>query len=194
MLREVESQPRDRIIDTALRLFYEQGYLATGINQIIAESQVAKATFYSHFSSKENLCLAYLQARHVVWMKWLEDSVERHTSIEDRILGVFGFLKEWMVKCNFRGCAFLNIASEIPSLNSKIRAEVVKHKNELKLYLKQMISQLKDSDKRYKNIDSNKDADMVYVLVEGAIVASQNYGQVWPIQAAEDAVRKLLNI
>src|SRR3990170_8711751 len=55
MLREVESQPRDRIIDTALRLFYEQGYLATGINQIIAESQVAKATFYSHFSSKENL-------------------------------------------------------------------------------------------------------------------------------------------
>ena len=194
MLREVESQPRDRIIDTALRLFYEQGYLATGINQIIAESQVAKATFYSHFSSKENLCLAYLQARHVAWMKWLEDSVERHTSIEDRIIGVFGFLKEWMVKCNFRGCAFLNIASEIPSLNSKIRAEVVKHKDDLKLYLKQMISQLKDSDKRYKNIDINKDVDMVYVLVEGAIVASQNYGQVWPIQAAEDVVRKLLNI
>ena len=74
---------------------------------------------------------------------------------------------------------FLNIASEIPSLNSKIRAEVVKHKDDLKLYLKQMISQLKDSDKRYKNIDINKDVDMVYVLVEGAIVASQNYGQVW---------------
>ena len=194
MLREIESPPRDRIIDTALRLFYEQGYLATGINQIIAESQVAKATFYSHFSSKENLCLAYLQARHVIWMKWLEDSVERHKSIEDHIIGVFGFLKEWMVKCNFRGCAFLNIASEIPSLDSKIRAEVVKHKDDLKLYLKQMISQLKDSDKRYKNIDINKDADMVYVLVEGAIVASQNYGQVWPIQAAEDVVRKLLNI
>jgi len=194
MLREIESPPRDRIIDTALRLFYEQGYLATGINQIIAESQVAKATFYSHFSSKENLCLAYLQARHVIWMKWLEDSVERHKSIEDHIIGVFGFLKEWMVKCNFRGCAFLNIASEIPSLNSKIRAEVVKHKDDLKLYLKQMISQLKDSDKRYKNIDINKDVDMVYVLVEGAIVASQNYGQVWPIQAAEGVVRKLLNI
>ena len=194
MLREIESPPRDRIIDTALRLFYEQGYLATGINQIIAESQVAKATFYSHFSSKENLCLAYLQARHVIWMKWLEDSVERHKSIEDHIIGVFGFLKEWMVKCNFRGCAFLNIASEIPSLNSKIRAEVVKHKDDLKLYLKQMISQLKDSDKRYKNIDINKDVDMVYVLVEGAIVASQNYGHVWPIQAAEDVVRKLLNI
>lgn len=194
MLREVESQPRDRIIDTALRLFYEQGYLATGINQIIAESQVAKATFYSHFSSKENLCLAYLQARHVIWMKWLEDSVDRHKSIEDRIIGVFVFLKDWMVKCNFRGCAFLNIASEIPSLNSKIRAEVVKHKDDLKLYLKQMISQLKDSDKRYKNIDINKDVDMVYVLVEGAIVASQNYGQVWPIQVAEDVVRTLLNI
>jgi AcrR family transcriptional regulator len=194
MLREVKSQPRDRIIDTALRLFYEQGYLATGINQIITESQVAKATFYSHFLSKENLCLAYLQARHVVWMRWLEDSVERHKSVEDQIIGVFGFLKEWIVKCNFRGCAFLNIASEIPSLNSKIRDEVVKHKDALKLYLKQMISQLKASDKRYKNIDINKNVAMVYVLVEGAIVASQNYGQVWPIQAAEDLVRKLLDI
>lgn len=194
MVSKVENHPRDRIIETALRLFYEQGYLATGINQVITESQVAKATFYHHFSSKENLCVAYLQARHVVWMDWLRISVEKHTTIEDRIKGVFGFLTEWMKKCNFRGCAFLNIASEVPSLNNKIRAEVVKHKDDLKVYLKQMISQLKISGKRYKNIDIKKDVDMVYVLVEGAIVASQNYGQVWPVKAAQDAACKLLNI
>ena len=79
-------------------------------------------------------------------------------------------------------------------LTARFGLRWLKHKDDLKLYLKQMISQLKDSDKRYKNIDINKDVDMVYVLVEGAIVASQNYGQVWPIQAAEDVVRKLLNI
>ena len=194
MVKKVDSHPRDRLIETALRLFYEQGYLATGINQIIAESQVAKATFYHHFVSKENLCVAYLQARHIVWMNWLKNSVEKQKSIADRIIGVFGFLSEWMVKCNFRGCAFLNISSEVPSLNSEIRAEVVKHKDDLKLYLEQMISHLKDSDKRYKHIDIKNNVDMVYVLVEGAIVASQNYGQVWPIHVARDAVRKLLNI
>lgn len=194
MVSKVENSPRDRIIETALRLFYEQGYIATGINQIIAESQVAKATFYHHFSSKENLCVSYLQVRHVVWMGWLRSSVEKHASIENRIKGVFGFLSEWMKKCNFRGCAFLNIASEVPSLNSKIRTEVVKHKDDLRLYLKQMLSQLKASDKRYNIINIKKDVDMVYVLVEGAIVASQNYGQAWPAKAARDAACILLNI
>ena len=140
MINLVKDNPRERIIDTALRLFYEQGYLATGINQIISESQVAKATFYNHFSSKENLCVAYLQARHIIWMEWLKDSVEVHTSTEECLRGVFVFLREWMERCNFRGCAFLNIASEVPTLNNKIRAEVIKHKDDLKLYLRQLIS------------------------------------------------------
>lgn len=83
---------RSRIIDTSLHLFYEQGYQATRINQIISESRVAKATFYHHFSSKEHLCVAYLQARHIIWMEWLTRSVESHESVESRILGVFGFL------------------------------------------------------------------------------------------------------
>ena len=194
MFDDTTSQPRDRIIDSALRLFYAQGYLATGINQIISESQVAKATFYNHFSSKENLCVAYLQARHVIWKEWLVNSVESHTSVEERILSIFAFLREWMVSCNFRGCAFLNIASEVPSLNSKIRTEVIKHKDGLRLYIKQMVALLKNSREGYRQINIEDDTDTVYVLIEGAIVASQNYGQVWPIEAAQSAVRNLLNI
>ncbi len=194
MINQVKDNPRGRIIDTALRLFYEQGYLATGINQIISESQVAKATFYNHFSSKENLCVVYLQARHIIWMGWLKDSVEIHTSTEECLRGVFAFLKEWMERCNFRGCAFLNIASEVPPLNNKIRTEVIRHKDDLKLYLKQLISLLKDSHRRYKDINTEVNADMIYVLVEGAIVASQNYGEVWPIDAARNAACNLLKI
>mgnify|MGYP002725585039 CR=1 FL=1 len=194
MTNILEINPRERIIDTALRLFYEQGYLATGINQIISESQVAKATFYSHFASKEKLCVAYLQARHIIWMEWLKDSVEANTSTKERLQGVFVFLKEWMERCNFRGCAFLNIASEVPTLNNNIRDEVIKHKDDLKLYLRQLISLLKSSHKRYEDINIEADADMIYVLVEGAIVASQNYGQVWPIEAARKAACDLLKI
>ncbi len=185
---------RKRIIDTASRLFYEQGYLATGINQIISDSQVAKATFYHHFPSKENLCLAYLQARHTIWMGWLKKSVDSHGSVESRILGVFDFLKEWMLSCDFRGCAFLNIASEVPTQNSVIRTEVIKHKNELRLYIQQLISLLNNSHKHQKRIEREVTSKMVYVLLEGAIVASQNYGEVWPIEAAQKAARSLLNI
>lgn len=53
--------PKERILKTVEHLFYEQGCLSTGINQIIADAQVAKASFYQHFSSKEALILEYLE-------------------------------------------------------------------------------------------------------------------------------------
>lgn len=187
MPKKNENNARDRIIETALDLFYKQGYLATGINQIIAESKVAKATFYSNFPSKEALCVAYLQARHSVWMGWLKDHVENEKTDEEKLLAVFSFLKKWMQDSNFRGCAFLNIASEIPLSDSKIRAEVIKHKDSLQKYLHIIIS---DTLPPKLNIDRVTKA--VYVLLEGAIVASQNYNDIWPIESAQEVVIKLL--
>lgn len=58
---------RTRILNAAARLFYEQGYHITGINQVITEADVAKASFYHHLASKEDLCIAYLNQRHQDW-------------------------------------------------------------------------------------------------------------------------------
>jgi AcrR family transcriptional regulator len=191
-MSEIEKNPRQRIIETALRLFYQQGFRATGINQIIAESEVAKATFYSHFPSKEQLCVAYLQARHTIWMEWLKKSVDCQPTALARLLGIFDFIREWMSNCDFRGCAFLNIASEIPCLDSDIRNEVVRHKDSLKGYISRLLAEVEDSGTALLDTDRQQIVDMLYVLVEGAIVASQNYGQVWPIDAARQAAERLL--
>lgn len=191
MTSRSDISPRERIIETALRLFYRQGYLATGINQIIAESKVAKATFYAHFPSKESLCIAYLQARHGIWMQWLKDSVEQHDKAKERLFGIFTFLKTWMTDCDFRGCAFLNIASEIPAANSEIRSEVVVHKDSLQRYVKEIVNDMIGEDRSLSHLDSKQTANMVYVLIEGAIVSSQNYHDTWPITAAQEAVEHL---
>ena len=194
MKNQMKDSPRDRIIKVALNLFYKQGYLATGINQIISGSKVAKATFYTHFPSKEALCIAYLQARHVLWMGWLKDSAAGHKTAGEKLTGVFEFLKKWMSKSNFRGCAFLNIATEIPSMDSKVRDEVIKHKNDLQAYLNNIIHDLVESDPSFAGLDTEQTAKIVYVLVEGAIVSSQNYSATWPIDAAEKAVKNLLKL
>jgi AcrR family transcriptional regulator len=194
LMDQTETSPRDRVVAAALRLFYEQGYRATGVNQIIAESNVAKATFYSHFPSKEKLCVAYLQARHGVWMGWLQESVEGHSSASARLLGVFDFISEWMVRCDFRGCAFLNIASEVPLMDSEIRGEVVKHKDSLRRYLGKLLAELEDSGTILPGADIGHLVDILYVLAEGAIVGSQNYGEVWPVDAARQAAARLLNL
>jgi AcrR family transcriptional regulator len=191
-MTEAESTARQRIIDTALRLFYQQGFRSTGVNQIIAESNVAKATFYSHFRSKEKLCVAYLQARHALWMGWLEESVERQTLASERVLGIFDFIRAWMSASDFRGCAFLNIASEIPDMSSDIRAEVVRHKDSLRDYIARLLTEAEGSEFTFPHTEREQIATMLYVLVEGAIVASQNYGQVWPVNAAQQAAERLL--
>lgn len=187
------SDAKRRIIETAKKLFYTQGYLATGINQVIAESNVAKNTFYYYFPSKEALCVEYLRQRHNAWMGWLHEKVSQIKNPENRILGLFDYLLEWMKDCNFRGCAFLNIASEIPDSSSKIREEVSNHKQALQGEIAEMLKTLQQTSARHKGLKSEEIAQAIYVLFEGAIVSSQIFGTFWPIEAARKAVKGLLD-
>ncbi|QLE53054.1 TetR/AcrR family transcriptional regulator (plasmid) [Nostoc sp. C057] len=179
-----------KILQTASRLFYEQGYHVTGINQVIAEAGVAKASFYHHFSSKEELCIAYLHKRHEDWFSWLQQEVEQNENDQERLLSLFTFLERWLPNSNFRGCAFLNIASEFPSPDSKIRLLVVDHKNALQDYIRQLVDRLNISPKK-KNTAML--ADLIYLLFEGAITKSQIYQSTGSIEAAREAVRQLIN-
>ncbi len=190
----LSDSPRDRIIATALKLFYSQGYLATGINQVIAEAGVAKATFYHHFRSKEELCVEYLQARHLVWMGWLRGSINQHRDPVERVLGLFDFVSQWMSDCRFRGCAFLNIASEVPESEHRIRHEVQVHKDSLRSFITRLLGELVKARPEQQKMDVAAVSDMLYVLLEGAIAASQNYSATWPIASARDAARQLLGV
>ena len=87
-----QSTKRDEILDVASRLFYEQGYNKTGVQQIIAEAGAAKGTFYSHFKSKEDLGIAWLKARHITWNSWLNDAIRNKRSARAKIVGIFDFL------------------------------------------------------------------------------------------------------
>jgi AcrR family transcriptional regulator len=188
-----ESAARQRIVQTALDLFYRQGYLATGINQVIAEAGVSKNTFYYYFPSKEDLCLAYLQERHKVWMGWLQATLDQYTQPYDRLLSVFEFLASWLQGCNFRGCAFLNIASEVPDINHRIRKEVMAHKDELRALLRHLIQALQDQEREFAGIDLDFLTDALYVIFEGLISSCQNYGNTSLIEAARQSFEKLLH-
>jgi AcrR family transcriptional regulator len=184
---------RERIVQTALDLFYRQGYLATGINQVIAEAGVSKNTFYYYFPSKEDLCLAYLQERHKVWISWLQATIDQYSRPYERLMSVFEFLSSWLPACDFRGCAFLNIASEVPDINHRIRKAVMAHKNELRVILRQLIQALKDQEREFARMASDSLTDALYVIFEGLISSCQNYGNTSLIDAARQSFEKLLH-
>jgi AcrR family transcriptional regulator len=159
---------RERILETALRLFYAEGVKATGIDKIIAESGVAKMSFYRHFPAKADLVCAFLEERHRRWMTWFTGSVAAHTPARgSAFLAVADALAEWLASPEFRGCAFINIAAELPDQESRERAIAAAHKHDLERLLED-----------YAAADglapAEEAARLALIVVDGAIVRAQN--------------------
>ncbi|HVY55518.1 MAG TPA: TetR/AcrR family transcriptional regulator [Thermodesulfobacteriota bacterium] len=184
---------KKRIINKALELFYRQGYSATGINQVIAESGVSKNTFYYYFPSKDDLCVAYLQEMDTLWRKLVKDEISSGKKPLQRLLAPLEFLKKWNQDNKFRGCPFLNIVSEVTDSASNIRREVIYHKDGFKTIIRELVKDFKNSDAKYSDIDVSFVTEAYFLIAEGAIVTSQNYQSTNPFLVARKNIEKLLN-
>ena len=122
------ASPRERILLTAHDLFYRDGIRATGIDRVIAESGVAKVTFYRHFPSKNDLIYEFLEYRHLQWMAWFTDALARHGSGPDALCPA---LAEWFGDTNFRGCAFINSVAELGGALPAVVAISQRHKQDM---------------------------------------------------------------
>ena len=104
---------RDRILDTAFALFYARGVRAVGVDRIIAESGVAKATFYKHFPAKDELVLAYLDKVDGIWTGQLRAAAAAAGDAPAaQLVGLFDALGTACRRDGYRGCAFINAAAE----------------------------------------------------------------------------------
>ena len=116
------SPARQRLLGTATRLFYKEGIHAVGIDRIIAEAGVAKATFYNHFPSKDDLVLAYIADQDRIGREAVAALPEQPP--RDMIAAVTGRISEAVVAGDWRGCPFLNAAAEYPDPDSKVRRAI----------------------------------------------------------------------
>jgi AcrR family transcriptional regulator len=127
------AQPREsaraRILDTAYELFSRHGIRAVGIDRIIAEAHIAKATLYRHFASKEELVIAFLDMRERRWThEWLETRTQQLAPRpEDRMLSVFDAFDEWFHRSDYEGCSFINTLLEVDESGNPIHREAVRH-------------------------------------------------------------------
>lgn len=124
--------PRQRIVEAAHDLFYSQGIRATGVDRVIEVAKVTKVTFYRQFPSKDDLVAAYLEYRHERWMGWFHARLEVHRSRgRSGLDALLRTLREWWDDPTFRGCAFINAATEIAP-SSPLALDVFRrHKSEM---------------------------------------------------------------
>jgi len=175
----ITQKPRERILNAASKLFHTQGYNSTGINQLILEAQVAKATMYQHFKSKEELAIEYLSNRHVYWFEGLQKFTKEENITKEKIISSFEYLIYMNKNEDFNGCAFLNILSEIKSKDTAILTIIQNHKSDLRAY--------------FFNIITDKElSDLVYLLFESAIIESRLFKDNWPIHKSINHITSLL--
>lgn len=115
--------PKDRILETAVRLFQTQGYGNTGINQIIQESKTAKASFYDHFPSKDDLGKAYIEFYGEGQLILLEKLKSRSSNPQEFIDAWTQILKRQTKKSGFAGCPMANTVAQIASTSFTISEE-----------------------------------------------------------------------
>jgi AcrR family transcriptional regulator len=116
------STARRRLLDTATRLFYAEGIRAVGIDRIIAEAGVAKATFYNHFPSKDDLVLAYVEAFDELGRRDVAALPKQPP--RRMIAAILGRISAAAVAGDYRGCPFLNAAAEYTDPKSPVRQAI----------------------------------------------------------------------
>ena len=161
---------RERIMETANRLFYSEGLRATGIDRIIAESGVAKMSFYRHFPAKRDLIVAFLEKRSKEWMAWFRSEVDRRLAKRGAGLEVISdTLESWFAQTDFRGCTFMNSVAEGAHEEPLIAQVVLDHKAELGKYIQELASRLGLSSPKRVH-------EAVMVVIEGSVIRAQMTG------------------
>lgn len=156
----------ERILRVASDLFYREGVRAVGIDRVIAESGVAKATLYKHFPSKDDLVVACLERRDGPSRQWLEtETLQRGTTPQERLLIFFDVLEEWFSRETFRGCAFMNTSLELADFVHPVHAITIAHKDAIRAFLYDLCLQLDLSDAKGL-------AAQLMLLYDGAIVTA----------------------
>lgn len=163
-------QPRKQLlIDTAYRLFNEHGYHATGIDWVLAESGVSKATLYKYFRSKEELILAVLQQRHEQQIAMIQRTLEQASEKgEPPALAIFDALDNWFRSEGFFGCNFINASAEYAQEGDAIYQFAARHKAQ--------VQQLIENSLGTGGEDKAHLAAQLSLLVDGAIVYAHTRG------------------
>ena len=158
---------RDRILASAYELFSHHGVRAVGVDEVIRRAQVAKATLYRHFASKDELVLAFLQQREQRWTReWVEAEARRRAvTPEGQLLAIFDLFDEWFRREDFEGCSFINVLLEMNDRRTPVGAACAGHLANIRSIIRRLAA---EAGLR----DPNRFAHSWHILMKGSIVAA----------------------
>ena len=179
--------PRQRILEVAARLFYDEGIHAVGIDRVIAESGTSKATLYRHFATKDDLVAEYVRLRDARYLEWL---AERVTALAPdrrrRPLAVFDAIVERCESKEFQGCAFGHAIAEFPDPDHPAHRAAREHKAAVRQYLQELVRDAGHSKPETR-------AQELLLLLDGAVTTAERDRTSKAVKLAKSMAQVLLN-
>jgi len=167
------SEKKKQIIETAFRLFSENGFYATGIDQIIAESQTSKKTLYTYFKSKNDLILSVLEHYRISFFDDLNRAVlEGDAPADVKLLQIFDIAYQWYRSKKFNGCLAISAMNEFGNKDPEIAKACALFKEAERTVLFNVVREIGVSD-------PDCVADQLFLLLEG-ITATAHIGSMVP--------------
>lgn len=122
------SEPRERLLRVAASLFYREGIKGVGVDRILREAGVTRATMYRHFRGKEDLVEAYLELEDETIRGYFAEAASGDLTPEEMLTRVVDGIAEDATRYHDRGCPFVNAAAEYPDPDSPVRAIIRRHR------------------------------------------------------------------
>lgn len=178
---------REDVLTAATELFYREGIRAVGVDTIVERAGIAKMTLYNHFSSKDELAVAYLQGRDEGVRRFIEGRVvELAAEPRERLLAIFDAFAEQVERDDFRGCHLINALAELADRDHPARRVALERNQRWRAYLLELAQAagLREAEEL---------ADQLFLLLEGAFVAAVMERSSQPMRRARRAAGLLLS-
>jgi AcrR family transcriptional regulator len=159
-----EASARERILATASELFYREGIRAIGVDTVVEQSGVSKTSLYRLFDSKDTLIAAFATEKDRLFWAWWDRIEEQHADDPRALLeALLSGIAKRIGHSAYRGCAFLNLATEFPDDNHPGRIVAQSNKEEMRARLAAIVAKLGAGD-------PNRVASQIALLINGALV------------------------
>lgn len=166
---KIQSAPKDKLFQTAARLFYQQGYRAIGVDTLAAESGIGKMTLYRHYPSKDDLIVAYLEDSNEVFWSNFERAIQAAPTAREKLLAFFQALENYTTSSECYGCPFLNVAAEYPEPGYVGHQVAMAQKQAVRARFKELAN---EAGARQSEVLANA----LLLLMDGAYMSARMFG------------------
>lgn len=181
-----EIAPKDKVFQTAARMFYQHGYRAVGVDTLAAESGISKMTLYRHYPTKDDLIAAYLKESNDLFWSHFEELTKDAPTAREKLLAFFEGLQGYVQSSFCYGCPFLHVATEYPATNYSGHQVAIEHKQSVRMRFRQLAEEA--GARQPETL-----ADQLFLLMDGAYMAARMFGEKNPAAHLAEAAQILVD-